>query len=61
MRHKEYDSFWHDIPLRPVSVNNDVKIINFVVEIPMYMTAKMEVQKGIKNNVITQDTNKDGL
>lgn len=58
LKHKEYDSFWHDIPLRPST--SEAKIINFVVEIPMYMTAKMEVQKGMKNNVITQDTNKDG-
>lgn len=57
LKHKEFDSFWHDIPLRPTTEST---IINFVVEIPMYMTAKMEVQKEIPGNVITQDTNKDG-
>lgn len=57
LKHKEFDSFWHDIPLRPTV---ESAIINFVVEIPMYMTAKMEVQKEMPGNVITQDTNKDG-
>ncbi len=52
------DSFWHDIPLR--SSGEKEEIINFIVEIPMFMTAKMEVQKAMKANVITQDTNKDG-
>jgi len=58
MKHRDYESFWHDVPLRP-SGGGDV-VINFVVEIPMYMTAKMEVQKTHPNNAITQDTNKDG-
>jgi len=58
LEHSEYDSFWHDIPLRPSGQPSN--IINFVVEIPMYMTAKMEVQKAMKGNAITQDQNKDG-
>jgi len=58
LKHKHYDSFWHDIPRRPTGEADS--IINLVVEIPMYMTAKMEVQKGMEGNVITQDTNKDG-
>ena len=54
----DYDSFWHDIPLRPSGQPDD--IINLVTEIPMYMTAKMEVQKAKSGNVISQDTNSDG-
>ena len=59
LRHKDYDSFWHDIPMRP-SDDTDKTIINLVTEIPMFMTAKMEVMKERKHNVIAQDTNKDG-
>lgn len=58
LKHKEFDSFWHDIPMRPNG--GSAEIINFVVEIPMYMTTKMEVQKELAGNIITQDTNKDG-
>jgi len=58
LKHKQYDSFWHDIPRRPSGQPNN--IINFIVEIPKFMTAKMEVQKAMAGNVITQDTNKDG-
>lgn len=58
LEHTQYDSFWHDIPLRPSGESSNV--INFVVEIPMFMTAKMEVQKAMKGNAITQDQNKDG-
>jgi 3'-phosphoadenosine 5'-phosphosulfate synthase len=58
LKQKHDDSFWHDIPLRPAGQADE--IINFIVEIPMYMTAKMEVQKEMKGNAITQDTNKDG-
>jgi 3'-phosphoadenosine 5'-phosphosulfate synthase len=54
----DYDSFWHDIPLRPSGQPDD--IIHLVTEIPMYMTAKMEVQKAKSGNVISQDTNSDG-
>jgi hypothetical protein len=48
----DYDSFWHDIPLRPPEEGE--AIINLVTEIPMYMTPKMEVQKGKSGNVISQ-------
>jgi 3'-phosphoadenosine 5'-phosphosulfate synthase len=58
LKHRQYDSFWHDVPIRPSGQSGN--IVNFVVEIPMYMTAKMEVQKELSNNVIKQDTNKDG-
>ena len=54
----DYDSIWHDIPLRPSGESDNV--INLVTEIPMYMTAKMEVQKAKPGNVISQDTNDDG-
>jgi 3'-phosphoadenosine 5'-phosphosulfate synthase len=43
---------WHDIPLY---ADDEQKIVNFVVEIPMYSTAKMEVNKAEANNVIMQD------
>jgi 3'-phosphoadenosine 5'-phosphosulfate synthase len=52
-----YDSFWHDIPLRP---SDDETIINLITEIPLFMTAKMEVSKEHSNNPIAQDVNKDG-
>jgi 3'-phosphoadenosine 5'-phosphosulfate synthase len=45
---------WHDVPLRDNS-----GLFNFVVEIPMYSTAKMEVSKDEPGNPIMQDT-KDG-
>jgi 3'-phosphoadenosine 5'-phosphosulfate synthase len=54
-----YDSWWHDIPYKPAD-EEEPNIINFVTEIPMYMAAKMEVQKTYKNNAIAQDSNKDG-
>lgn len=57
LKHKDYDSLWHDVAMRP---GNDEEIINLVTEIPMYMTAKMEVQKEASNNAISQDTNSDG-
>jgi 3'-phosphoadenosine 5'-phosphosulfate synthase len=53
----EYDSLWHDVPLWP-STHGDT-VINMVTEIPMYITAKMEIQKALANNPIVQDTNKD--
>lgn len=48
---------WHDIPTF-TDINKN--LINFIVEIPMYSTAKMEVMKNIEKNPIMQDTNKDG-
>ena len=43
---------WHDIPLY---ADDAKKIVNFVVEIPMYSTAKMEVSKSEAHNPIMQD------
>jgi 3'-phosphoadenosine 5'-phosphosulfate synthase len=42
-------SSWHDIPLK------DGELYNFIVEIPMYSTAKMELMKNEVNNPIMQD------
>lgn len=53
----DVESMWHDIPLRS---DSDPTIINLVTEIPMYYTAKMEVQKALANNPISQDSNSDG-
>lgn len=53
-----YDSWWHSPPIK-ASATDDT-IINFVVEIPMHMTTKMEVSKELPHNAISQDTNKDG-
>jgi len=54
----DYESFWHDIPMKPSS--GEEYIINLVTEIPLRMTAKMEVQKALPGNPIGQDVNKDG-
>ena len=59
LSHASYDSFWHDVPMHPLSGGGE-NLINMVVEIPMYMTAKMEVSKELPGNPIAQDTNKDG-
>lgn len=56
--HDKYQSLWHDVPLRPSGQESTV--INMVTEIPMFYTAKMEIQKGVRNNPISQDSNKDG-
>jgi 3'-phosphoadenosine 5'-phosphosulfate synthase len=58
LMHNSYESFWHDIPMVPTSGGDN--LINLVVEIPMYMTAKMEVSKELPGNPIAQDINKDG-
>ena len=58
LKHKDYESFWHDIPMKPSGGESNV--INFVTEIPLRMTAKMEVQKALPNNPISQDHNDDG-
>ncbi|KAI2502520.1 PUA-like domain [Fragilaria crotonensis] len=58
LKHMDYDSFWHDVPMKPSG--EDETIINLVTEIPLMVTAKMEVQKDRANNVISQDVNKDG-
>jgi 3'-phosphoadenosine 5'-phosphosulfate synthase len=44
---------WHDVPLHPAS---SPELYNLVVEIPMYSTAKMEVNKNEPGNPIMQDT-----
>ncbi len=56
---------WHDVPL--VSEESDSSdttsastIFNMVVEIPMFSTAKMEMNKAELYNPIMQDNNKDG-
>mmetsp|Transcript_28112 Transcript_28112/g.89889 ORF Transcript_28112/g.89889 Transcript_28112/m.89889 type:complete len:975 (-) Transcript_28112:373-3297(-) len=49
---------WHDLQLYPSEHMRDV--VNLVTEIPMYSTAKMEVQKSLASNPIKQDLNKDG-
>jgi len=59
----EVTSMWHDIPMRPSSGyggSSDNMVINMVTEIPMYYTAKMELQKALPNNPISQDANGDG-
>jgi len=49
---------WHDLELyADASLKN---IVNLVTEIPMFSTAKMEVQKSLPSNPIKQDMNKDG-
>lgn len=58
LKHMDYDSMWHDIPMRPSA--QEETIINLITEIPMFVTAKMEVQKERANNIISQDVNKDG-
>jgi 3'-phosphoadenosine 5'-phosphosulfate synthase len=49
----KYISPWHDIPLL---VKGSTKLYNYVVEIPMYSTAKMEMAKNEPHNPIMQDT-----
>ena len=51
-----YLSPWHDVPLY---ANSQETMYNFVVEIPMYSTAKMEVMKDEPDNPIMQDTKDD--
>ena len=45
---------WHDISLRPSGYSVAAEEFNFVVEIPMFQTAKMEVNKELAYNPITQ-------
>ena len=56
----EYESWWHDAPLRPSSGGGDNFVVTMVTEIPMFYTAKMEVSKEMRGNPIAQDTNSDG-
>jgi len=53
---KEDVSPWHDIPL---VADGDAELYNFIVEIPKYTTAKMEVNKENKFNPIMQDIKKE--
>ena len=45
-------SAWHDIKWKPSEAGD---LYNFVVEIPMYSTAKMEMMKDVVGNPIMQD------
>jgi inorganic pyrophosphatase len=54
-KEKNIISPWHDIPLF-----NKNKSLNFICEIPKWTRKKMEINKDIKNNPITQDINKNG-
>ena len=47
---------WHDLPLFS---NENSKVYNLVVEIPMYSTAKMEMMKDELGNPIMQDVKDD--
>jgi 3'-phosphoadenosine 5'-phosphosulfate synthase len=62
LSHTQYDSLWHDVHPHPqrTGKSGEEVLIHMVTEIPMYYTAKMEVQKTIKGNPIAQDNNKDG-
>ncbi|CAJ1931648.1 unnamed protein product [Cylindrotheca closterium] len=53
-------SYWHDVEYMPSSHKNEKGIINMVTEIPMYVAAKMEVDKSTPGNPIIQVSNKDG-
>jgi len=55
-----YASWWHDVPMRPQGESETSPVVNMITEIPMYMTAKMEVDKSAEGNAIRQDMNKDG-
>ncbi len=56
----QFLSWWHDVPLHPEARSTDSLVVNMITEIPMYMTAKMEVNKEAAHNAIQQDSNKDG-
>lgn len=48
---------WHDVPLvAEKGYTSESTLYNFIVEIPMYSTAKMEVMKEEPGNPIMQDT-----
>jgi 3'-phosphoadenosine 5'-phosphosulfate synthase len=53
----ELISPWHDIPLQP---KGSAETFNFVVEIPMGVAHKMEVNKEERFNPIMQDTTHNG-
>ena len=54
---KDGKSFWHEID---VWADEDANMVNMVTEIPMYVTAKMELNKSQEGHPIMQDVNKDG-
>jgi len=54
----DYESLWHDIPIRPTGKPDT--IINMVTEIPLHFSPKMEIMKEKPGNYISQDSNKDG-
>ena len=60
----EYASWWHDVPHHPSTSSRTASgvftVVNMITEIPMYMTAKMELTKDAAGTVIKQDLNKDG-
>ena len=58
----QYHSLWHDVQLRPMSaeLTQQDNIINFAVEIPLKLRAKMEMQKTLPGNPIKQDRFDDG-
>ncbi|KAK8004802.1 inorganic pyrophosphatase [Apiospora arundinis] len=49
-------SFWHDVPLWPDEANK--QIVNFVVEIPRWTDAKLEIRRNEPLNPIFHDTKK---
>jgi len=51
---------WHDVPLQAPTSTATQPVFNMVTEIPMFTSAKMEVNKAQWRNPITQDTNSDG-
>ena len=55
-----YSSLWHDTPPHPVEYPGEDNIINFAVEIPLYIRTKMEMQKTVPGNPIQQDHFDDG-
>jgi len=68
---KKTVSAWHDVPLladseaaaaatAAASSSPGAVLLNLVVEIPMHTTAKLEVNKGLESNPLTQDLNKNG-
>jgi len=49
---------WHDISLLAPGSSPAALVFNFIVEIPMFQTAKMEVSKELPSNPIIQDSKK---
>jgi len=54
-------SWWHDVSLRPDGAAADANQFNFIVEIPLGSTAKMEVNKKAAGNPIMHDEKKGVL